>query len=55
MTSQFKVMMGAALAAAPVLQAGTETWFTPLTQSAPVVAPNAIEELSAPLGFSRRP
>jgi hypothetical protein len=48
MTSQFKVMMGAALAAAPVLQAGTETWFTPLTQSAPVVAPNAVAELSAP-------
>jgi uncharacterized protein len=48
MTCKFNIFMGAALAAAPALQAGTETWFTPLTQSAPVVAPNAIEELSAP-------
>jgi hypothetical protein len=48
MSSQIKIMMGAALAAAPVLQAGTATWFTPLTQSAPVVAPNALAELSAP-------
>ncbi|MBV2090315.1 MAG: DUF839 domain-containing protein [Candidatus Thiodiazotropha sp. (ex Ctena orbiculata)] len=28
--------------------AGTNTWFTPLTESAPVVAPNDIEELSMP-------
>lgn len=48
MKSQLTIALGAALAAAPALQAGTETWFTPLTQSAPVVAPNAIEELSAP-------
>lgn len=30
------------------LQAGTGTWFTPLTQSAPVLAPNALPELRAP-------
>lgn len=28
--------------------AGTDVWFTPLTQSAPVVAPNALEELASP-------
>ncbi|MBL9153582.1 MAG: DUF839 domain-containing protein [Verrucomicrobiales bacterium] len=48
MKSQLTIALGAALAAAPALQAGTDTWFTPLTQSAPVVAPNALEELSAP-------
>jgi hypothetical protein len=40
--------MSAALLAAPALHAGTDLWFTPLTQSAPVVAANALEELSAP-------
>lgn len=40
--------MSAALLAAPALHAGTDLWFTPLTESAPVVAPNALEELSAP-------
>lgn len=38
--------------------AGTDTWFEPLTESAPVVAPNAFEELSAPwvtpAGISQR-
>ncbi len=48
MSCQIKYFMGVALAVAPVLQAGTDTWFTPLTQSAPVVAPNALAELSAP-------
>lgn len=48
MNCQFKFAAGAALAAVPALQAGTDVWFTPLTESAPVVAPNAIEELSAP-------
>jgi hypothetical protein len=28
--------------------AGTNVWFTPLTESAPVVAPNALEELASP-------
>ncbi len=28
--------------------AGTDVWFTPLTQSAPVVAPNALQELASP-------
>src|SRR5687767_3404611 len=27
---------------------GTTTWFTPLTESAPVVSPNALPELAAP-------
>lgn len=47
-TIPIRFAMGAALAAVPVLQAGTDTWFIPLTQSAPVVAPNALEELTAP-------
>jgi len=38
----------AALACAPNLIAGTDTWFQPLTESAAVVEPNAIEELAAP-------
>ena len=36
------------LTSAAALQAGTDTWFTPLTESAPVVAPNAPEELTQP-------
>lgn len=40
--------IGAGLFAIPMVHAGTETWFTPLTQSAPVVAPNDIAELTAP-------
>lgn len=43
-----EIAMSSALMVSPALQAGTNTWFTPLTQSAPVVAPNALEELSAP-------
>ncbi len=42
------ITAGAFLMSGPALQAGTDTWFTPLTESAPVVNPNAIEELSAP-------
>lgn len=37
-----------ALAASSQAYAGSETWFTPLTESAPVVAPNALAELTAP-------
>jgi hypothetical protein len=37
-----------ALAAATQAVAGTETWFTPLTESAVVTAPNSTEELTAP-------
>ncbi len=40
--------LGTTLLSASVLHAGTDTWFTPLTQSAPVVNPNDIEELTAP-------
>lgn len=43
-----RAAVSAALFAAPALHAGTDIWFTPLTQSAPVVAPNALEELTAP-------
>jgi hypothetical protein len=35
-------------ALSPDAQAGSDIWFTPLTQSAPVVAPNALPELLAP-------
>jgi hypothetical protein len=38
----------AVVAATNSLTAGTDIWFQPLTQSAPVVAPNALPELSAP-------
>ena len=48
MNKKINILMGAALAAAPALRAGTDIWFTPLTESAPVVAPNALEELTAP-------
>ncbi len=40
--------MTAALFASFPAYAGTDVWFTPLTQSAPVVAPNALEELASP-------
>lgn len=47
-----------ALSAAATVQAGTDTWFTPLTASAPVVSPNAEEELTepwiAPAGISQK-
>jgi hypothetical protein len=43
-----EIAMSSALMVTPALQAGTNTWFTPLTQSAPVVAPNALEELTSP-------
>ncbi len=39
--------LGAALITSPAM-AGTDLWFTPLTQSAPVQAANALEETSAP-------
>ena len=45
-------LLAAALACActcaPNLRAGTDTWFVPLTESAPVQAPNAFEELAEP-------
>ena len=41
------VLTAAMLGSLPAF-AGTDIWFTPLTQSAPVVAPNALEELSSP-------
>ena len=43
-----KTAIAAALLAAPAANAGTDIWFTPLTQSAPIVAPNSLPELSAP-------
>jgi hypothetical protein len=41
------ILTAAFLGSLPAM-GGTETWFTPLTKSAPVVAPNALEELSSP-------
>jgi hypothetical protein len=38
----------AAILSVATAHAGSDVWFTPLTQSAPVVAPNALEELIAP-------
>jgi hypothetical protein len=43
-----RLLMTAGLLATHSAFAGTDIWFTPLTESAPVVAPNALEELSAP-------
>lgn len=40
--------VAAFLATASAAFAGTDVWFQPLTQSAPVVAPNALAELQAP-------
>jgi hypothetical protein len=40
--------LAAALLSAGSLTAGTDVWFTPLTQSAPVVGPNDLAELLAP-------
>lgn len=36
------------LGTSAVLAGGTSTWFTPLTESAPVTAPNSLEELNSP-------
>ena len=46
--SAASLLAGAMAFGAPSVFAGTDTWFTPLTESAPVVAPNAVEELTAP-------
>ena len=46
-----KILLSAvatALAYVPSTHAGTDVWFTPLTESAPVVAPNDLEELTSP-------
>lgn len=48
MNTTIKTLTLAALAASTQAIAGTHTWFTPLTESAPVAAPNEIEELTAP-------
>lgn len=51
------VITAAMLGALPAF-AGTDVWFTPLTQSAPVVAPNELAELAspwvAPAGISQK-
>ncbi len=45
----FRTLVAASAAIASTQAfAGTETWFTPLTESAPVTAPNSTEELTAP-------
>ncbi|QJE97449.1 alkaline phosphatase PhoX [Luteolibacter luteus] len=42
------LLMTAALLGTHAAMAGTDVWFTPLTESAPVVAPNQLAELSSP-------
>lgn len=42
------IALALALAGGPVAYAGSDLWFTPLTASAPVLAPNALPELQAP-------
>lgn len=42
------LLIAALLAPVATVQAGSEIWFTPLTQSAPVVTPNAFEEAAQP-------
>lgn len=54
-----RTLLASALLAPPTAGlAGTDIWFTPLTQSAPVVAPNSLPELSspwvAPAGLSQK-
>ena len=43
-----QLLLTAAMLGSLPAYAGTNVWFTPLTQSAPVVAPNALEELVSP-------
>ena len=43
-----QLILTAALLGSLPAMAGTDIWFEPLTESAPVVAPNALEELSSP-------
>jgi hypothetical protein len=43
-----QLLLTAGLAATQSAFAGTDVWFTPLTESAPVVAPNALAELAQP-------
>jgi len=43
-----QLLLTAAVLGSLPAYAGTNVWFTPLTQSAPVVAPNALEELASP-------
>lgn len=43
-----QLVLTAALLGGPPAFAGTDIWFEPLTQSAPVVAPHDLAELSAP-------
>ena len=43
-----QLLLTAGLVASQAAFAGTDVWFTPLTQSAPVVPPNALGELASP-------
>lgn len=43
-----KISLAALFASTPLAFAGTNTWFTPLTESAAVVGPNDLAELKAP-------
>ena len=48
LTMRNHLLMTAALLGTQAALAGTDVWFTPLTESAPVVAPNALAELTSP-------
>ncbi|MGE9269908.1 MAG: alkaline phosphatase PhoX [Verrucomicrobiales bacterium] len=43
-----KLVLTAALIGSQAAMAGSDTWFTPLTESATVVGPNDLEELTSP-------
>ncbi|GAA5484230.1 alkaline phosphatase PhoX [Haloferula sargassicola] len=43
-----QLLLAALTAGCGTLHAGTPTWFTPLTESAPVSSPNSMEELTSP-------
>jgi hypothetical protein len=47
-TLRNRLALTAVLLGSPAAMAGTDVWFTPLTESAPVVAANALEELASP-------
>jgi secreted PhoX family phosphatase len=47
-STRTRLALTAILLGSPAAMAGTDVWFTPLTASADVVAPNALEELASP-------
>jgi hypothetical protein len=47
-SNRSRILITAAMLGSLSAMAGTDTWFTPLTESASVVAPNGLEELASP-------